>query len=720
MSRRACRSLDDLRFPCERKVALVEPDLTLDNAVRRWQSLREQGRTAAVGDLCVDCPEKTADLSERLRVVASMVAFLGIDPESDPRRTAEGAQSKSEVSPLSDTRALNVPGYEVLGELGRGGMGVVYSARQIRPERVVALKMIPPSLLMGATALRRFRSEAQAMARLDHPHIVSVYEVGESEARPFFSMKLMEGGSLAGRGEALKEDPAAGARLVAAIARAVHHAHQRGVIHRDLKPANILLDAEGRPYVADFGLARCVQQDVGLTNSGAILGTPSYMAPEQAVGNNAEITTLADVYALGAILYELITGRPPFRGENSMETLAHVVERAPEPPQAVNPKVDFDLATVCLKCLAKDPSQRYANSSDLADDLDLWLAGDPIRARPPDLFSLTKSLVRQHFRPVAKIAGVGIAVGLVIGLHLLATDVQPPLSWNLAAYRALALPEWGWLQPLVRLTGWFRISSGPAFGLSLMTLGLLAVLAARPRRAVGDVITGMSAGVVAGVVALSTGLGWALIYGTALSAALEDREALAIKYSPLTDARPGVSPIVYGYHTELGRPATLTITPGWQLDRYQRLRGMPLDEQADLLHRKQRADLMIGVQTGIWYCLAAVAAVALFGTAEATVAGMLLRRHGSVRRVLLEYTKLTGPAVVILYGTFFLAVNLFQGRSTFRPETWGTAVALSVAVLAAARGPWLLRLALYLAWIATLVAMMTDVWPVHSDAWVLA
>src|SRR5579864_3784360 len=299
--------------------------------------------------------------------------------------------------------------YEIQAELGRGGMGVVYNARQVRLNRPVALKMLRAGLLAGDDELRRFQNEAEAVALLDHPGIVPVYEVGEYDGQRYLSMKLVPGGNLAADLAAYKDNPRAAAALLADAAEAVHHAHMRGILHRDLKPANILVDAERRPHVTDFGLAKRVGEDVEFTLSGAILGTPGYMSPEQAAGRRGTITTATDIYGLGSVLYALLTGKAPFTGDSVMDTLQKIREKPPEPPHKFNAKVPGDLEVICLKCLEKDPRRRYSSSQALADDLRAWLGSRPIAARP--VGALTRARLWCHRRPA--IAGLSAAVVVV-------------------------------------------------------------------------------------------------------------------------------------------------------------------------------------------------------------------------------------------------------------------------------------------------------------------
>jgi len=271
--------------------------------------------------------------------------------------------------------------YELLGEIARGGMGVVYRARQISLNRLVALKMILAGAMARPEDVDRFHAEAEAAANLDHPQIVPIYEIGEHRGHHYFSMKLIEGARLSDRVASLRRDPSAAARLMAQVARAVDYAHGRGVVHRDLKPGNILLDGEGVPHVTDFGLAKRIDAADSLTLGGTVLGTPCYMAPEQASARGEKVGPAADVYSLGAVFYELLTGEPPFRGATALETLALVTGREPMPPRSHDRSIDAGLEAICLTCLQKKPARRYASARELASDLERWLDRKPIAAR---------------------------------------------------------------------------------------------------------------------------------------------------------------------------------------------------------------------------------------------------------------------------------------------------------------------------------------------------
>ncbi len=302
--------------------------------------------------------------------------------------------------------------YEIQEVLGRGGMGVVYHARQVSLNRPVALKMIRAGVLAGDDELRRFQNEAEAVALLDHPGIVPVYEIGEHGGQRYFSMKLVRGGSLAERLATYKDDPRAAASLIIEVAEGVHHAHMRGILHRDLKPANILIDIEGHCQITDFGLAKRVEADAEMTASGVILGTPAYMAPEQAVGRRGTITTATDVYGLGSVFYTLLTGHAPFTGDSVVDTLTMVKEKPPEPPRKLNARVPRDMEVICLKCLEKDPRRRYVSAQAVAEDLRAWLENRPILARPAG--PLEKAVKWARRRPaIAALSALVVLVSLI-------------------------------------------------------------------------------------------------------------------------------------------------------------------------------------------------------------------------------------------------------------------------------------------------------------------
>jgi tetratricopeptide (TPR) repeat protein len=303
--------------------------------------------------------------------------------------------------------------YEIRQELGQGGMGIVYEARQISLNRLVALKIVRAGLLASDDELRRFRNEAEAVALLDHPGIVPVYEVGEHDGHPYFSMKLVAGGSLVPLLDRYRDDPKAAAQLVAEAAEAVAHAHMRGILHRDLKPANILVDEHGHPHVTDFGLAKRIAADVEITASGLILGTPAYMSPEQADGRRGTITTATDVYGLGAVLYALLTGKAPFGGMSAAETLEAVRTRPPDRPGRLSARVPRDLETICLKCLEKDARRRYATAQALCDDLRAWLSSRPIMARRTG--ASERAWLWCQRKPAIAALAAGIVLTLVAG-----------------------------------------------------------------------------------------------------------------------------------------------------------------------------------------------------------------------------------------------------------------------------------------------------------------
>jgi eukaryotic-like serine/threonine-protein kinase len=383
---------------------------------------------------CAECEAEAARLEQLSDpVLGHLRRVLHLVPRERRRPDAStvGESSRSEFLAYTELHNATQIGsnYEVLGELGRGGMSVVYKARQYLPERIVALKMILAGAHAGPEQRTRFLAEANAIARLQHPGIVSVFEVGIVDEALFFSMEMMEGGALDDKINATPQPPADAASLVKVVARAVQFAHERGIVHRDLKPANILLTRDGAPKIADFGLARLEDNPVmddgslgklaprsphrRLTVTGAILGTPSYMSPEQADGRRDAIGPCTDIYALGAVLYEMLTGRPPFRGTGALDTLELIRSHDPVPPHHLQPHIPRDLETICLKCLARDPGRRYASALDLGDDLDRFQNGQPIRARPVPIWEKVLKRARRH--PTASVSAV-LAIVATVGL----------------------------------------------------------------------------------------------------------------------------------------------------------------------------------------------------------------------------------------------------------------------------------------------------------------
>jgi len=312
--------------------------------------------------------------------------------------------------------------YELLEEIGRGGQGIVYRARQKSLNRTVALKVIGLGQWATEAHLKRFRREAEAAASLNHPSIVPIHEVGERDGCCYFSMNFVEGGQL---DQVVRDSPMSAreaAELIAKVARTVHYAHEHGILHRDIKPGNILLDQNGEPHLTDFGLARLVETESTITRTKEVLGTPSYRAPEQAVGETGKLTSATDVYGLGAVLYQLLTGQPPFAGGTTYETIRLLLDKEPRPPRSLNPKVDRDLSTICLKCLEKDPQRRYSSALGLAEDLEHWLKYEPIQAKPSGFFIHTRKWVRRNPSTAMLLS---LLVALAIGLGVTFWERKP-------------------------------------------------------------------------------------------------------------------------------------------------------------------------------------------------------------------------------------------------------------------------------------------------------
>src|SRR5213082_1140569 len=406
---------------------------------------RETPTMLRVIRICRKCGAKIfSDAPEGLCASCMLKIALGTFPEAavagvvDPGSPDELSPPNANPPPDNKT-TTHVAGmlgelgdYELLEEVGRGGQGVVFRARQKSLNRTVALKVISLGQWARKAHVKRFRLEAEAAARLEHPGIVPIHEVGERDGSCYFSMKFIEGGQL---DEVARREPMPirqAAELIAKVARTVHYAHEHGILHRDIKPGNILLDVKGEPHLTDFGLARLVESESSVTHTLDVLGTPSYMAPEQAVGNNAAVSSATDVYGIGAVLYQLLTGHPPFAGGTTYETIKLLEDTEPRPPRSLNPKIDRDLSTICLKCLEKDPKRRYGSALTLAEDLERWLKHEPILARHTGIIGRSRKWVRRN-PASALLAASLIALASAAGWIVWKTElIRHPVTTGIA------------------------------------------------------------------------------------------------------------------------------------------------------------------------------------------------------------------------------------------------------------------------------------------------
>jgi hypothetical protein len=623
------------------------------------------------------------------------LAFLRLLRQALPPKPGpqDGADSEAPTVPPGPAGGEglappDVPGYEVLGELGRGGMGVVYQARHLQLGRLVALKMILAGSHAGAQARARFKAEAEAVARLQHPNVVQIYDVGEHQGLPFLSLEFCPGGSLAERLDGTPLPPRPAAALTETLARAAHAAHQAGIVHRDLKPANVLLAADGTPKITDFGLAKRLDEAGGPTRSGPILGTPSYMAPEQAgttsdsepvVAVHREVGPAADVYALGAILYELLTGRPPFKGSTPMNTVLQLLTCEPVPPRLLVPKVPRDLETVCLKCLQKDARKRYASAADLAADLGRWLRGEAVLAQPPSLGYLLGIWLRHDFRAPAWMVGLGLCCGLWLGVVTWAIMLQGnvgQMGMQLHRYfpsgdRSWMLSYWPW--PAMSLPSWLTVPPVVLCYAAVAALGPFIVLFVRPRNRAAELIAGTATGLLAAITYYGVSLGWLAVMAAAVPSL--DADLRLVREAAGAEDGPGV----------------------------------------DVLCSKIVYDACADIPVGIWLGLLFAFAVCGFsGVGGTLVAGRLLRRYGSIRSMALRYAEVALPGLLLLMGGFLLlysprppAVKMLLGSDDVYVEILVYGLMWALAGLAVAgvfrAWHWIICVLLHAGWIVAFV-----------------
>ncbi|MFT7634136.1 MAG: serine/threonine protein kinase [Mariniblastus sp.] len=443
------------------------------------------GQASDDEELCLNCQNEVT--------LAAKPATTGDDDITLPRQ-GNAVEASNGIADGSDTSSslsgMRLGDYDLLEELARGGMGVVYRARDRKLNRDVAIKMIIGGQFSSPADIQRFYVEAEAAAKLDHPGIVPIYAIDSFEGRPFFAMKLIEGGSLADHLSRFTQKTKNAVEVVSKVAWAVHHAHQRGILHRDIKPANILLDAKDQPWLTDLGLAKSTADDSKLTQTGAVLGTPSYMPPEQA-GSSQSLTTGGDIYSIGAILYELLVGRPPHRGSTPLETVIQVLNDPVKAPRSIDPNIDRDLELICLKCLQRQPENRYASAGQLADDLERWLVGGQISIRPATLRSRATLWVKHNQRVfyAVLLLIVGVMFSTPLLLSLLGSLDDPALLYSGTdedprplVFSFTNLPSWLSILSLVTIVSIWPI------------LGVLVTIVTTPKSIMESIFNGLAVG----------------------------------------------------------------------------------------------------------------------------------------------------------------------------------------------------------------------------------
>ncbi len=602
-----------------------ERDQICDRFEAAWKANPEN--PPSISEYLIESSESdTSKLAEELQLLdrayrKGNVTSSADFPTLDVSNSGATLRSQDDL-PQPGTRLRYFGDYEIIDEIARGGMGVVYRARQISLNRVIALKMILGGSIAGNDQIQRFKIEAESAAALDHPGIVPIYDIGDFDGQHYFSMKLIEGESLSEFDDSSANDTHRIVDIVAKTADAVHHAHQRGILHRDLKPANVLIDADGEPIVTDFGLARQTGVDRGITQTGAVVGTPGFMSPEQATGGS--VTTATDIYSLGAILYRLLCGRPPHQKESVLQTLRSVVDDPPAPVRQINSAANPDLELICLKCLSKDPAKRYASAAELAEDLRAFQSGQPLKVRPPSLIEIMRMWVNHHYGNVVWIPIIAAIVGILSGVLLWSGTIGSDFAYRLETYSSFSSTERPWLAKDWSI---LRPISLPIVLLLITTMGWATARLVRTKNRIADIGAGLSVGLLAGLLAFASGFGPMIVRSTTLRT--DDDVTTLAQFASGEPLRANAEVIL--------------------LERYPSLRTIPKPQWPNLLDQKIQGDMAAGTMTGT--VLGTLISLLLFGALgliQTVIAGPLIRSSSRTSAVV-SYACFTLASVALFF-----------------------------------------------------------------------
>ena len=654
-------------------------------------------------DSCPDCgtpipQDDTNGLCPRCLLANGLSSETGgldetIAPESSDASSIDQTElsGSAEITGEQDANEFGtrIDGYELIDEIARGGMGIVFKARDQKLNRVIALKMILSGQFASDNDVRRFYQEAESAAALDHPGIVPIYEIGNSDGNHFFAMKLIEGGSLADIVEELQGDTRRAVELISKVARAVHYAHQRGILHRDLKPANILIDADGSPVVTDLGLAKDVSGDSDLTHTGAIMGTPAYMPPEQASGEK-QITTAADIYAIGAILYELLTGRTPHSGNSSLDVIRKVLDQEIERPREINAKVNRGLELICMHCLQRDPNARYSSAGALADDLESWLDGRPISVRPPSVGLAIGRMINQNLRSSVGAMILGLVIGGLFAMQLSeAEQLRSSNAWRARIYEELpseVAPVSWWMN---------RNISGLLLLFALPCLGILNVLFVRPKAGT----EALAIGLVSGLVMMIT------IYAIAIG-------PMSVSYLALRPSYPDTELLS---DMALGSEEEAKIAHRILLNKYPDLTRIKPGQHKRILAQKIRADGHLVTPSAVFAGLVMTLLCGLLPSVGGTMfAAQLLATRNRFGKIIIPYFWIAIPITIVClivganYGFRWLTpTDVAAVDPTSYLICFGVIILAFIAELR--RWKVLIRIAIFLMWVFSFVFMMNSV-----------